>query len=471
MNTAFSGAQDYPLVSGLDFIHKPEKYQNLVGRYPLQRRLNWLEQTGRFVEANNVEYSHFEENRLKEPIVMGAVATFGNEAGAGTIKANCVEIAVDASSIYTIDGTNYSAVRLFDRVEFTGNIKGLVYEVDKTTSTHYFYVQPLSSSYTLDATTVVEGDICVIMSNAQPEGADVRDEAILPIVEEITNRMGIIRDDQPVTSTEMNNATWVNFKAPADLPNAGARIKGLYIKAVDDMIDRWELERELKCLTDDINDSGNTVTYDGKTQEIRTTRGFIPHIEQYGNVQEYAGQMTLEDYNKMRRIIRSNHGPSSYSMMVGQEFTLQNTSFGLDLIKDRGTIQHSSGMSMDAVKLGFSVLKWPDGFELLIQGSSALDHADTTGAENLSYSTMAIAMPNTKVKDYKAAEYMDSYAIKYNPARGKGSRGTYKLWSHGGNSPAGTDGKLKMTLSVASEEGTQIYGAKQFVLLKKKAGT
>ena len=460
--------QDAELVSALDYIHMPDKYRELVGRYPFQRSLDWMEKTGRYKEIDLFEYSHFEENRIKEPIVMGAVVADGGMAsGGGTIPTNGVEIAVDASSIYTIDSTPYSSIRKYDRVEFSGNLKGIVTEVDKSGATHYFYVVPVSASYTLDASTVLEGDLCIIMGNAQPEGADVRDENLLPIVEEISNQTSIIRDDHEVTSTEMNNATWVDFQIPEGLPNAGGRIKGLVIKALDDMQARFNVERKVKLFTDDINDSGAVV--DGKT--IRTTRGFVPHTETYGNVLQYATQITLEDYNKFRRISNANHGGKSWTMITGLEYTLQNTNFGLDLITDKGYIQNSSGGKVDAVSLGFSVMRWPDGFEIFLQHENVFSHADTTGAENLDYSGMAIAMPNGTTKDYNRAEYMDNYAVCYNPARGKGAKGSYKFWSHGGNSPGGTDGKLVMIASIAAEEGTQIYGAKQFTLFKKKRGT
>jgi hypothetical protein len=63
---------------------------------------------------------------------------------------------------------------------------------------------------------------------------------------------------------------------------------------------------------------------------------------------------------------------------------------------------------------------------------------------------------------------MDSFAVKYKKAAGKGARDWYKIWETGGNSDAGTDASLKRELHVASEEGAQIYGAKRFIYCSKK---
>lgn len=459
VNAFFNPTINDPIVSSMELMHMPDVYRKLVGRYPRQRDLGFFKEMGRMAPVRQTTYQIHEENRLIDYVT---IAGHTNPSG------SLVRITLDASN-HTSAGTK-SYPRLYDRVEFLNMAQGLI--VAKNTSVanaHTIDIQPVSASHNVIAAAVT-GDALGMFSQAHDEGGDGRREILVPTTTVFNNQVQLFRDKMKVTSSEQGNETWIkDFTFPAGHPRAGETGAFLYIKGEADMIDRYELQREIGLMTNDISDSGLTIQVDGVDTPVRTTRGFIPHVKQYGELMDYVNQPGMGTFDTIVKIQNKNYSDKESMIMMGLNFALGFKNFGVDLLKDGARIYSSGSGEMDAVSLGFKSIQFPTGHVFHLKGLEALSHADTTGLPGMVYPDLAIVCPTGTVKDAKTSMEMDAFAIKYKVAEGKGARGTYKIWETGGNSDAGTNSSLTRTLEVACEQGAQVYGGKRFIYCSKKA--
>jgi hypothetical protein len=455
VNAFFNPTIDDPIVSSMELMHMPEVYNQLVGRYPHQRDLDFLKDLGRMEKVAQTEYSIHEENKLMDSIV---IASKSNPSG------SVVRIVLDSSS-HTNSGAR-SYPRVYDRVEFLNGAQGLI--INKNTDTpnaHYIDIQPINSTHNVVAAAVV-ADTVGIFSDAHEEGGEGPTEILVPTTTVLQNKVQIFRDKMSVTSSEQGNQTYVNFEFPEGHPRAGERGRFLYIKGESDMIDRFMLKRELGLLTNDINDANLIIN----SKVVRTTRGFIPHVKRYGELSDYVNTPSMATADGWVRLINKNYGEFDNMVLMGLNFSLGFKNFGVDLLKNGAVLYNSStGKPMDSVSLGFKTLEFSTGHRFHFKQLRALSHADTTGLAGMSYSDLAIVCPTGKIKDASTGKMMDAFAVKYKKAEGKGARDWYKIWETGGNSESGNDASLKRELHIASEEGAQVYGSKRFIYTSKKS--
>ncbi len=454
VNAFFNPTINDSIVSSLELMHMPEVYNKLVGRFPLQRDLDFLKDLNRMIPVNQTAYSIHEENRIMDSIV---IASKTNPSG------TLVRITLDSTS-HTVSGTR-SAPRVYDRVEFLNGAQGLVVAKNVTVdSAHTIDVQRVSSLYDVVAAAVA-GDTVGIFSTAHNEGGSGQTEILVPTTTVFQNQVQIFRDYSAVTSSEQGNQTYVEFTFPAGHPRAGESGKFLYIKGESDMVDRFMIKREVGLLTNDINDANLTVG----GNLVRTTRGFIPHIQRYGELMDYVNQPSMSTLDTAVRLMNTNYSEKEAMVLMGLNFSLGFKNFGVDLMKNGAVLYNStSGQAIDSVKLGFKTIGFASGHTFHMKGIAALSHADTTGIAGMKYSDLAIFCPTGKVLDKKTETNMDAFAVRYKKAQGKGARDWYKIWETGGNSDAGTDATLLRNLNISSEEGGQVYGAKRFIYCSKK---
>jgi hypothetical protein len=456
VNAFFNPTIDDPIVSSLELMHMPEVHNELIGRFPHQRDLDFLKEMGRMVPVAQTNYSCHEENRLMDSIIISAKS---NPSG------YVVRITLDTTN-HTESGTR-SYPRVYDRVEFLNGAQGLIIakNVDSANA-HTIDIQPVNITDHDVVSAAVVGDVLGIFSDAHEEGGDGPTEILVPTTTVFSNRVQIFSDKMSVTSTEQGNQTYVNFTFPEGHPRAGESGRFLYIKGESDMIDRFMLKRELGILTNDINDANLLIN----SKVVRTTRGFIPHVKQYGELMDYINTPSMSTFDSMVRIQNKNYSEKDNMLLMGLNFGLGFKNFGVDLMKNGSVLYNSAnGKAMESISLGFKTIEFSTGHRFHCKGLAALSHADTTGLPGMSYSDLAILCPTSKVRDTESKKMMDSFAVKYKKAAGKGARDWYKIWETGGNSDAGTDASLVRELHVASEEGAQIYGAKRFIYCSKKA--
>jgi hypothetical protein len=452
-----------PLISTLALVHKPDIYSKLIGRYPRQRFLDFLTLMGRMVPVAQTSYSTTEENRIMNPITIGAVS---NPSGTNAL------ITLGPGSYFTDPATSasYSYPRVGDRVEFINGTQGYIIAKNVATpNAHTITVQAVNANYNPFTASNV-GDYVGLFSMAYAEGGTGPTEVLVPQIDTFSNNCQIFYDWMSVTSSEQGNETWVKYDFPDDHPMAGQSGNFYFIKAEADMVDRFKLKRELGLFTNDIGDGSVIDPINNSNFPIRFTRGFIPTLRNYAQGMDYVGQPGMGTFDAIVRLMNKNYSELENMLLMGLNFGLGFKNFGVDLMKNGAFVYNSStGEQMDATSLGFKTLEYSTGHTFHCQTLAALAHADTTGLPGMTYPDIAIVAPMQKVTDKNTGMEMDPFAVKYKKPEGKGANKFFKIWETGGNSPNGTDKTLTRSLNMECEEGAQVYGAQRFVLITKKA--
>lgn len=445
-------------VSALDLMHEPEIYKKLVGQYPKQKDLMFLQMMGAIKEVvGQSTFQWHEENKIISPITIAAKAT----VAAGVT----VRITLDAADHY--DSGAYSYIRKNDIVEFANGAKGIV--ISKNTSVpsaHTVDIQQINADYDVVAAAVVGAKVG-IFSMGFAEGGVGYNATIMPKTTTYSNNLQIFREDFIVTTSEQGNKSWVEFTWPEGYPNAGQKAKFYFIKAEGDTYDRFMLKRELGMMTG-AQDNGAIIVNSDEVA-VKTTRGFIPHITQYSNLMDYATKPTMGTFDTMMRILNKNYSDSDNYCLMGLDFSLVLKDFGTDLMKNGAVLYNSAdGRAMDATALGFSTYTFPTtGYNFHFKRLAALSHADSTGLPGFSYSGMAIICPTGKKKDAKTGEMQDPLSIRYKNPIGGGNKSWYKLWETGAGAATPTDSTLVRRMHLQSEEGIQTFGAARFIKVTK----
>lgn len=459
------GATD-AIVSGFDLMHMPDVYRELVGQYPRQKDLHFLDEMGAAEEAKQTIFQWAEENRLNAPFTIAAKST---------VVANVtVRITLAAEDHYK-NGV-YSNVRVNDRVEFKNGAKGMVIAKNESVpSAHTIDVQSVNqtvAAYDPVAAAVV-GNKVGIFSMGFAEGGQGYTQSKLPLVTPYNGKVQLFRETFVVTTTEATNGTWFNFTYPQGHPQAGETGKFYMIKAEGDTYDTYNLHREIGLLTND-EDDGNIIISGGLP--IRQTRGFIPHVKRYGELMDYASKPSMGTFETMIRLLNKNYQEPDVLGMHGLEFGMGLDSFASDFVKNGGVLYNSStGKPMDSIALGFKQYQFASGYNFHMKKLEALSNSDTTGLSGAVYPGLCIICPtgNKKITNSNGVTQQAApITVMWKKVVGGGAvnagvNGRYKMWYTGAGADIPTNDILNRQLNMASEEGMRVLGAKRFIYCSK----
>ncbi len=449
------------IISGFDLMHKPEVYKKVVGRYPTQRDLGFLEELGSSEEVKQTSYSWGEENIINAPFTIAAKAT--------VVANTTVRITLAAEDHY--QGI-YSNVRVNDVVRFKNGASGIVIAKNETVaSAHTIDVQRSNAAQDPVAAAVV-GQKVGIFSMAFAEGSAGYSQSIVPRITTFSAQLQIFKDTFRTTTTEIGNQTWFEFEYPEGHPKAGEMGQFLVIKAEGDTYDRYNLKREMGLMTNDQDDGGIVIN---GSSPIRLTRGFIPHLKLYGELMDYASKPSMGTFETMQRLLKKNFQMPDVVGLMGLDFAIGLTSFATDLVKNGGVLYNSStGKAMDSVSLGFKKYEFASGFNFHMKTLNALADANTTGLTGSIYPGMCIICPTgtSKAIINGSEKQMAPITVRWKKpvgggAQDGGTKGRYKMWYTGGGADTPTNDIAERQLNIHAEEGLQVLGAKRFILCTK----
>lgn len=436
------------LVSSLDMIHMPEEYYRLVGRYPLQRDLDWLAKMGKLIKVEQTEFFHHEEGKI---VQLPNIASTANSGSADVI------VTLGSASYY-LSGTK-SYPRVGNLVQFKGGATGLIIAKDSSTpNAHTITIRPVNSSQNVRSGAVI-GDYFIVYSTAFTEGTSGPSESVIPDVTRFSNICQIFYDTFTTTSSEETNKTW--FEVPAADGGWG---RFYYLKGEADTVDRFLIAEEEGLFLTPQSDS-NLLDADGNV--VRTTRALIPHLQSYANGQTYT-TVTTELYDTLIKIINKNYGVKEYMLAMGLNFSLANKDYANSFGKNGGILYNTFGGADNgqkkAIEMGFDSIAVA-GYTFHLKPWNILSHADTTGASGFPYPDYFIAIPMGKGADPRSGEMIDYFGVRYKEFNnGPAGKGSYRRWETGGNASTPTDASLRRSLHMASEKGLQVFGAKRYVL-------
>ena len=279
---AISAIYASDIISGFD-IHKPEKLNTLFSRYGDQggSYFQLLRSMGFEKEVSNDTYSHFEENRIHEVVIVDAIV---NQPAVGAE----IQFTIDANSL---DANNNFYLRKWDIILFPNEVTGSVYNINVSTPTAPVVdVRLNDDTEQFPALTALQE--LIIISNAWSEGSGQPESAVRGTWE-YENDAQIIKETIGYTGTEMVNQTW--FK----INTMGVKIPSYYHLGQVDIDYRTALRIDGALLYGKRN--VNVLNLDSVTgRPIKTTEGMIPYTRRVGNEQSYtSGAFNILEFDEM----------------------------------------------------------------------------------------------------------------------------------------------------------------------------
>lgn len=438
------------LISSLD-IAKPQIYNKLVGRYPKQRDLDWLKDMGKLTPVYAQDFYHHEEEEI---IPVQLIASAANGTGSAVL------VTLD-STVHVNSGVN-SYPRVGNLVQFNDLSTGLVTAKDTSVaSAHVLTVKPVNASQNVQSGAVA-GQSFICYSSAFEDGTSGFTTSVIPGTNKVTSTLQTFGEFFEVTGQAEEDETWIEYTNPS----TGETKNRYYIKGEADTADRFKMQESLGLF---ITPKAASLT-NAAGDAVTTTKALIPTLVESGNLLDYTTAPTMQTYDSIVKILNGVYADSEYLMCEGINFSIANKNFHSDFAKD-GAIEYNSfggeNGKKKALDLGFNSITM-NGFTFHIKKMNILSHASTTAANGMPYPDYAIMIPMGAGLDPKSAEMVDYFGVRYKPTKGAGARGDIKIWETGGNSKAGTSEATKRRVNYHSIKGLQVFGAKRYILLRKK---
>lgn len=445
------------IVSGFD-IHKPEKMNVLFSRYGDQGAsyFQLLRSLGFESEVSLDTYSHYEENRIHEVIIVDAIVS------QPAIGADIVFV-IDALSL---DANNNFYLRKWDIILFPNEVTGSVVDIDVSTPTAPSITVTLNDD-TEQFPALTAGQELIITSNAFSEGSGQPESAIRGTWE-YENDAQIIKETVGYTGSEMVNQTWFN------VTSQGTKIPAYYHLGQVDIDYRTALRIDGALLYG--KRTVNSALLDTDTgRPIKTTEGAIPYTRRVGNEQSYtAGAFDVLEFDEMDNTL-DREGAGNYicgllGIKLHQDienslktyFTDTNIIFAQ---KTTNEVLFNNNESL-AASVNFKYLTKSER-TFLFKRMGVLNNPKlygATGYENLG-PKLGLFMPINKKKDPVSGNMVESIGTRY---RGLGRYNRkMEVWQVGG---AGEGLKVtefdKRHTYQRCHVGAHFRGGNQFVLME-----
>lgn len=445
------------IVSGFD-IHKPEKMNVLFSRYGDQGAsyFQLLRSLGFESEVSLDTYSHYEENRIHEVVIVDAIVA------QPAIGADIVFV-IDANSL---DANNNFYLRKWDVILFPNEVTGSVVDIDVTTPTAPEITVTLNDD-TEQFPALTAGQELVIFTNAFSEGSGQPESAIRGTWE-YENDAQIIKETIGYTGSEMVNQTWFN------VTSMGHKIPAYYHLGQVDIDYRTALRIDGALLYG--KRTVNSLLIDPDTgRPIKTTEGAIPYTRRVGNEQTYtSGAFDVLEFDEMDNTL-DREGAGNYIMgLLGIKlhqdienslktyFTDTNIIFAKQTTNE---VLFNNNESL-AASVNFKYLTKSER-TFLFKRMGVLNNPKlygATGYENLG-PKLGLFMPINKKKDPVSGNMVESIGTRY---RGLGRYNRkMEVWQVGG---AGEGMKVtefdKRDTYQRCHVGAHFRGGNQFVLME-----
>ncbi len=472
---AFSSDENFPLISGMSFILKPQVGKELFDINPMESDWGDMMKMGLMREGLGQSIIHHESRKRFQAPVLNSSATVGNVYGTASVGngdpaafSGLDYVQLAQSSHTPTSGSQqyyYSYPRAGQIIEFKngaqwriqGKREGATYAgVNRLYITKIDSTDPaLSATITLSGSTY-GGDIFSVPTSAYEESTWGQQKGLIPATKKFENTYSTFSERYDVSDWQENSETY-----PFTLPN-GQTINLWYIKGIQDTELRYNAQVDFGLFMQKASDS-STVAYDpisGTNKSLTTTQGYIPNLEANAPKVFYDDNPTIKLFETLIRLRNKLNQGYDCNMQYGREFGFRVTS----LITQLGI---NGGMIYDrqSVDLGFNTLQL-NGYRFHMKQMRILNKTDITDIPGFRYPYYFIVAPTDQTKDPKTNVMLDAFCIIYQKMVGKGARGYYKLWETGGNSPTGTDSQLMRHVHMAGRQGMQVVGASAFILGK-----
>lgn len=463
-------ASEYNYLNSLSLqegLHMPEVGKELVYRYGKQDVTGLIEKLGQMKSINNIEFTHYEQDRIH--------GTFRASASAAAItssaKAASGQIVIASSYNYTYTGQSpYETTSTFttympqvnDVIEFNG-YQAIVTAVSGASATFV----PVSSA--IDRPALATDDDIIILSNAQPEGSgspESRNSQLLSY----TNYLQIFRRKHRVTGTENDMKTWIEVTG-----KDGQKGYFWYLEGIADEYTRFMNEREAALIAGvKLDNAANIATAGGSSygdvSTTLTTEGLIPQISGNGNTETYT-TFSLTDLENMTKNLQKYVGARKNLLAVGHNLRLEIDA----LLRDTNSagalgtgsiiFNQFNGAGEQSVNFEFDKIKY-GGFEFAVQTLDIFSDPTFLGYEGGIYKDIGMVIPMDTTVTYNRMNGSSSTVVPSLRVNYLGNR-LYKEWVHGLGMGVATAGNDYYDVEFMSHCGLEAFALNRFGLFLK----
>lgn len=453
--SAISTPYTNQVISSFD-LHKPEKLPTIFKRYGDQGMsyFTFLKSLGFDMPVAQETYSHFEENRYHEFMVVG------NNVGSPG-QGNDLTFTLDPASLTS---TNQFYPSKFMQVLFPNEVLGSIVDINTANpAAPQITIRPTKVTSTIPA--VNQGDVLIITSSAFSEGS-VNPKGALAGTEEFYNDVQIIKVTWTATGTEMTNQSWIRINGNADAP--------YYLTGQAQTDYRFALQADGALLFGQRNTNPNLI--DPETGNvIRSTEGLVPSIRDRGTtIVSTPGTWSVANFDEMVRVFDREGAPTNVLGMMGLNKLQENQSI-LKAYFNNTNIQMAikqaeqgvfKGNASLAANLEFNYLT-SGGYTFMFSKMGVFTNPKLYGADGYGMKNYALFIPVGKLKDPKSGKMTDNIGFRYKQAAGYNRM--LEVWNgDSGAGPVKVTSRDVQNMYWRGHIGAQHMGVNQMILVSDR---
>jgi len=440
MSTTVTGRLNEQYVSTVDFMHDREIYNKLYNRYHEDDILSFFSETGRYKEATETTFHHFEKDWIYQTITVANVA---GTAGSG----NDVTV--------TLSAANHDSGRSFPKINdlvLVNNDKvGLVIDKNINVSTaHTLIIRPVDQSDDL-VSAISNGDLLAFYSNAHAEGSS-QPEGLISKPLRFEGIHQIFKGHYSVTGSEATNR--IEFSTSSG--------KMYYtFEGEHDAFLKFRMDVSFGLL---FNQQSDGLT-DNLGREVRVTKGLAQWIREEG-ITYNGGITSLTDIDSIIKQLDKQRGSKENLMLLGINLDIDTDNVLIDKMVN-GAIQYNSfgkgNAQQRAVDLGFNSFR-KGSYTFHKKCVDAFNHPNVSSASNYTWPNKGFIIPTDKGRDVKSGKELDSMCVRYKKAPHMNRMYIHKLG--GLLAPHPTNDVDELSFEYLCEKGLQCFGLNRFVILE-----
>ena len=455
-----SGPLSYEIITSYG-IYREDILKTLKSKVPRASTFQWMRRLSgdRMIPkriADRHVVSHFEDREW----LPGACTISSPNTG----TANQVTITLSAGDYYDSGVRSYPTVGM--TAVFQNQTHGYVTAVNKDTpNAHTVTIYRMNSAQDVQA-AAVSGQKVVFYSNANT-GASGEREGHIPQFDRVDSYIHTWREDQEVQDHELQNAMWFEYKGS----------DRVYIKALDEMADRFAMGEELYMLIGPQASGLTGIDGKGRSKEVRTTKGLIPQVNDGGINFEYYGTPSLTTLENLELMYDKFYGDEENLVAAGinadqgwRHWLLEFCEGSDKGITFDGFDKQKVGINLKSAKIGSYVFHF-DCWKVL-------SHPGTLGTTGFPYRDMILTIPmgggNVNVMDRDGGyskEFRKYFRMVYAPGKGPKNKivNDIFIWQTGALADIPTSDVLTREYHMASYKSLELFCINKFSKIEKAA--
>ena len=448
------------LVSDLQLLDR-HFYKGFVNKYRDQDYFTWFETFAGKELTTGRDFYHYESLGKLMLSFGAAAAVVAPAAGAN------VTVTLSADSHATVNGSNYSPIRVGENVRLASNDKeGKIIAINKTVANaHTATIRPLRVDVALSSAgsaDLLANEVFKLVGTVDMGEASTNVDTQVPLQERINNSTSVMHDT--FTATDLAEMEKIEYNFAADLPFGTEGIINAYtLRGMQNWTNRYKNNCSFKLMY------GDVITNTGLPTSAVGTQGLIPSMTARSPTSTYtAGGMTLAAIQTAMRLQAVN-GSDMQLQWLMDIYAKQDFDAALFGAYGGGAFVYGTGSASQeaSVAYGFQDVRI-NGYNLQVKMypfNTEIVYGRTPNIDKYRY--FSILIPQGKVYQAKTGDYINNLTVMYQqPAPINSPDGSLmngiRIWRSGGNSPNATNSTLYDAVDMVQYKGLRAAAMNQF---------